>query len=77
MSNKTTEVLIKCPFYLTERGNVISCEGFVKNTCMTTRFPDSAMKKQHIQTHCAHEDGGECPMAKSLFAKYGMAGVRG
>ena len=72
MANKATEAFIKCPFYLNETRNLISCEGVVKNTCMTTRFPDAESKKRHLRTHCYLEDGGECPMAKSLFAKYGM-----
>ena len=73
MSNKCTEVLIKCPFYLDETRNYISCEGFVKNTCMTTRFCDAQNKKEHLRANCFREDGGNCPMAKNLYAKYGMA----
>lgn len=72
MSVKATEILIKCPFYLNETRNYISCEGFVKNTCMTTRFPDGQCKKEHLKANCYHEDGGRCPMAKSLYAKYDM-----
>lgn len=72
MPNKSTEVYIKCPFYLSENRNFISCEGFVADTCMTTRFPDAESKKEHLRTHCFLEDGGDCGMATGLFAKYGV-----
>ncbi len=76
MANKTVEALIKCPFYLNESRNLLSCEGVFKNTCMTTRFADAESKKEHLKRNCFFEDGGACPMAKSLFAKYGMQSLK-
>ena len=70
MANKTVESYIKCPFYLREQGNLITCEGFVKNTCMTTKFRGSEEKKAHLRRNCFCEDGGACFMAASLFRKY-------
>lgn len=77
MANKAIEAYIKCPFYLSESRNFLSCEGYLKNTCMTTRFPDAQSKKRHLKENCCLEDGGSCPMARSLFAKYGMTNVKG
>lgn len=70
--NKTIDCLIKCPFYQSQKENYIACEGFLPNTCMVTRFPDKANKRSHLKNNCYLEDGGSCPMAKSLFEKYGM-----
>ena len=70
--NKTIESLIKCPFYQSEKENHIACEGFIKNTCMVTRFPDKKSKREHLKANCYLESGGKCPMARTLFGKYGM-----
>lgn len=76
MANKPVEALIKCPFYVSETRNFLCCEGFLKNTCMTTRFPDANSKKAHLKANCFEESGGSCPMAKTLFEKYGMNSLR-
>lgn len=70
--NKTAECIIKCPFYLNEQEKYITCEGFLQNTCMATKFPSVKYKMQHIKSCCCHESGGACPMAQKLFSKYGM-----
>ena len=70
--NKTIECIIKCPFYQSEKEKYITCEGFIKNTCMVTQFPDAKHKREHIKNNCSLENGGRCPMAQNLFAKYGM-----
>lgn len=68
--NITIRAQILCPFFMTERENLLCCEGFVEGTCMTTKFPDTKSKTQHIRANCFHRDGGSCPMAISLFEKY-------
>ena len=70
--NKTTDCLVKCPFYQSEKENYIVCEGFIASTCMVTRFPDTKHKRSHLKDNCYLEDGGKCPMARNLFEKYGM-----
>ena len=70
MANKTVEAQIKCPFYVQEKGDIIACEGYIKNTCMITRFPGAAEKKAHLRANCFLENGGTCFMAVSLFRKY-------
>lgn len=70
--NKAVECTIKCPFYQSEKEKYITCEGFIKNTCMVTSFPNLKSKHEHIKRNCSLEDGGRCPMAQNLFAKYGM-----
>ena len=71
MANKTVEALIKCPFYMQEKENLIMCEGYVKNTCMITKFSGAARKRDYLRANCFHEDGGACFMAGCLFRKYG------
>ena len=61
---------IKCPFFMTERNNLLCCEGFVEGTCMTTKFPDVHAKTKHIRENCFLRNGGRCPMAANLFEKY-------
>ena len=61
---------IQCPFFVTERENLLCCEGFVDGTCMTTKFPDTKAKTRHIKANCFLRNGGKCPMATSLFEKY-------
>ena len=70
MANKTVEALVKCPFYVQEKENRIACEGYIKNTCMITSFPDAAQKRAHLRACCFHVDGGKCFFAQSLFRKY-------
>ena len=70
MANKTVDALVKCPFYVKENENRIVCEGYIKNTCMITKFTDAAQKKAHLRACCFHEDGGKCFFAQSLFRKY-------
>ena len=70
MANKTVEAYIKCPFYLREQGNLITCEGFIKGTCMITKFGSPQEKKAHLKQSCFHETGGSCFMAAGLFRKY-------
>ena len=70
MANKAVDALVKCPFYQFERGGLIACEGYVKNTCMSTQFPDAAQKKAYLRRHCFHEDGGGCFLAAGLYRKY-------
>ena len=70
MANLTIEALIKCPFFIKENVDYICCEGYIKNTSMLTRFPNSALKREHEKKYCYKEDGGRCPMARQLYAKY-------
>ena len=70
MANKTVEALVKCPFFVWEKENAIACEGYLKNTCMITKFTGADAKKAHLRQACFHEDGGVCYMAASLFRKY-------
>lgn len=68
--NISIQARIQCPFFITEKNNILCCEGFVDSTCMTTKFPDVKMKTEHIKSHCFHKDGGTCPLAANLYSKY-------
>lgn len=61
---------IKCPFFQQLEKNLLCCEGFVDNTCMTTKFVDRNATLQYIADNCTKVDGGRCPMAMNLFSKY-------
>ena len=37
---------------------------------MTTKFPDSKKKTEHIKHNCFKVDGGSCPLATNLYTKY-------
>ena len=70
MSNKTEEIYIQCPFYLRSTGTRICCEGYIRQTCMITSFPDKKSTAAHMKAYCYHADGGECRFAQMLFRKY-------
>ncbi len=65
--------MIRCPFYREEKGMLLACEGYVRSTCMITRFPDPAAKRRYLRQNCFKEDGGGCFLARSLFEKYEAA----
>lgn len=67
---KSAEAIIQCPFFKKELRNLLCCEGFVEGTCMTTAFSDRKAALDYISDNCTRMDGGSCPMAKNLFAKY-------
>ncbi len=70
MSNKIEEANIQCPFYLRSTDLRICCEGYLRNTCMITSFPDKKSAAAHMKACCFRMDGGECQFAKILFGKY-------
>lgn len=61
---------IQCPFFMSVKNNLLCCEGYIDNTCMTTKFSDEKSKKEYIKKHCFHHNGGECTFAKNLYEKY-------
>ena len=69
MTNSVSS-LIRCPFFHGETKNLLCCEGYIDGTCMTTSFRSRNALLQHISDNCSEIDGGSCPMAKNLYAKY-------
>ncbi len=67
---------IQCPFFVSESKLLLCCEGLLDTTCMTTSFPEKEAKLQHIDCFCRKKDGGNCPMATSLFEKYRRIGEK-
>ncbi|MBE6715791.1 MAG: hypothetical protein E7573_02615 [Ruminococcaceae bacterium] len=61
---------IRCPFFLSVKNNLLCCEGYIDNTCMTTKFSDEKSKKDYIKNHCFRCDGGGCTFAENLYKKY-------
>ncbi len=68
--NNSIQCFIQCPFFLSEKNNLLCCEGYIDSTCMTTRFPSRDAKTAYIKENCFKMDGGGCYMAKELFDKY-------
>ena len=69
MKNYVTAI-IQCPFFKSERKNLLCCEGFIEGTCMTTAFSSRQAALNYISDNCSHKDGGRCPLAMNLFGKY-------
>lgn len=60
---------IECPFFLTETGKTISCEGVEDGTKNLMRFESSEDKVAYIEEHCCHYPN-ECKLRKILEEKY-------
>lgn len=59
---------VKCPFYKTESGNSIKCEGLISSTC-NNNFGNNALKRKHWKSYCC-EDYDKCIVNESLMRKY-------
>lgn len=60
---------VKCPFYITDHGKSIICEG-VRTECSTEhRFRRKEIKDKHLQSFCCKEYK-KCRMYKLLEKKY-------
>lgn len=68
--NYSLDVIIQCPFFVRESKDMLCCEGYISETCMTTSFSTRAQKLRYIYSHCVKVDGGSCYLARSLFEKY-------
>ena len=71
--NATEEISIKCPFFCESEKLTVSCESFIGNTVMLTKFRTLTDFRHHIRDCCSQEDGGECPLAMNLYDKYERA----
>lgn len=71
MSNKTGSAKAICPYYITETGQSITCEGLIPGTDTMVRFETTERKKTYQRMHCeVYEYEHCCPMAEALTRKY-------
>lgn len=76
MSNKSTDVRAKCPFYLSESALRIRCEGAVGAETVSI-FGDSADKDGHFERYCATFRFARCPLYELLATVSADHGERG
>lgn len=72
MSTKYSDVYAKCPYYVTEEGNYVYCEGYCKqNARIGLSFTHRKYKDLHLNAYCrkivsAKYGFPECPVYKML-----------
>jgi len=71
MPHYTTGARAKCPYYVREAKQSLSCEGQIEGTVGMIRFRSTAEKKRHI-LECCESDlyAAKCPVAAALETKY-------
>ncbi len=70
------ELLPECPFYLSETGKSVVCEGLSEHNVLELKFSRSTYFRTHKENFCCSMNYETCPIGKMLFAKYeeGMYG---
>lgn len=56
----------KCPFYISNQGNGITCEGLISKTTCTQNFFNPASKNKHLNKFC-YDNYNRCEFAKALM----------
>lgn len=69
MSNSSANVDTKCPYYLNETEQSITCEGITKETKNVMRFTNKRSKGEYQEKNCNYYPNG-CALAKILNDKY-------
>lgn len=70
MANKKIDAEAKCPFYFSETGHGIRCEGICTPT-MVSVFAAEKDKRLHEERFCASMLGYPgCPVYRALVLKY-------
>jgi hypothetical protein len=59
-----------CPFYRSEDGYRVVCEGVVKASSIHVVFPSSTKKQEYCKKYCCG-DYNACRVSTVLYAKYG------
>ena len=69
MAGTWRKVLIKCPYYRTDDGGKINCEGLIADTYVSIRFPSGEALNRHAKKYC-QDKWRECPYAEAVGRKY-------
>lgn len=59
-----------CPFYRSEDGYRLVCEGVVDDSSVHVVFPSSTKKREYRDKYCC-SDYKACRVSHVLYAKYG------
>lgn len=70
MSNSTGNVNTKCPYYISETEQSITCEGIQEKMKNVIRFQNKSEKKTYQEEYCAKYPNG-CRLSKVLNEKNG------
>lgn len=68
--SKSIEERIECPFYISENGNYIVCEGLMKSVNCINKFPSKAEKLGYIENYCSVNCGKKCNQYRALSILY-------
>lgn len=66
------ELLPECPFWEEFRTKEVRCEGLDVHSATVLRFNKPRFLDKHKRTFCCSMAYESCPVARMLFAKYGM-----
>ncbi len=58
-----------CPFFQSEKGNIITCEGYIKNTQNKTSFQRKMNLEKHRNLYCFTHKYPACHWAELLLDK--------
>lgn len=71
MPNKAIDADVVCPFYISETGKAIKCEGLI-TPVMAHRFETEREKLEHERFYCTRMyKFCECPVYRALMVSYG------
>lgn len=61
---------VKCPFYLHERQQVISCESEIPDAVTNISFPHIAIQREHQKQYCYTMHYEDCPHYRAVMERY-------
>lgn len=57
-------IVMKCPYYISNKHNTISCEGCIRY------FPEKTKKQAHIDNYCSCDKWKDCGYAQTMEVMY-------
>ena len=69
MATKRAAVYVKCPFYHTEHGIKITCDGLVEGGYINLIYPTADSRVEYEAKYCKR-NWKMCPLAKMLEKVY-------
>lgn len=69
MSKRYVSKEVDCPFYRSEDGQKIYCEGVCDGNAIHLAFASPGLKKEYRKHFCCNEFG-ECRIADMLYTKW-------
>lgn len=69
MSKRYVSCEVTCPFYRSEGGQKIYCEGLCEGTSLHLAFASVTKMQEHKERYCCR-DYDDCAIADMLYRKY-------